>query len=305
MNKDAVQHERGPRNSTLRRQQMSHTRLFGESSDRIMVSPPGSILNLTLPKGTLSQTMENPFSIIPPPGLLCNPLLAMQRLPVPLPSVLPPAAPNPASICESAARLLFMNVQWVKGLPSFTLLPMPDQLLLLEESWRELFVLGYAQFLPLTELRAFVHASGILKNEENNSVLLQNVQEFQDVLTSIRQFQLDMHEYASLRSIILFKTSFDKPSSSSSPNSTESKVLVDPLKVSRAQDDMQLMLNKYISSAHPGQPLRFGKLLLLLPTFRNVSGETIEELFFRKTIGHIPIVRIICDMYKTEAPGII
>ena len=54
------------------------------------------------------------------------------------------------TLCETAARLLFMNVKWAKSVPAFVSLPLRDQLILLEESWRELFVLGASQFnLPL------------------------------------------------------------------------------------------------------------------------------------------------------------
>lgn len=191
-----------------------------------------------------------------------------------------------------------MNVQWAKSLNTFTSLPFCDQLLLLEESWRELFVLGAAQFLPLVDLTSLVSVCGTLQSIGDTS-FLQSVQEFQNVLSNIRQFQLDQQEFACLRAIILFKVSFEKPSSSSTPP-LETKALSEPGKVARIQDDTQLTLNKYISTAHPEQPLRFGKLLLLLPSLRNISSETIEDLFFRKTIGNIPIVRIICDMYKSQ-----
>ena len=53
---------------------------------------------------------------------------------------------NPEAICEAAARLLFMSVKWAKTVPAFVALPFRDQVVLLEESWRELFVLGAAQF---------------------------------------------------------------------------------------------------------------------------------------------------------------
>lgn len=57
---------------------------------------------------------------------------------------------SPDAICEVAARLLFMSVKWTKSVPAFVGLPYRDQVLLLEEGWRELFVLGAAQFqLPL------------------------------------------------------------------------------------------------------------------------------------------------------------
>lgn len=57
---------------------------------------------------------------------------------------------NPEAVCEAAARLLFMGVKWAKSVPAFLSLPFRDQVILLEESWRELFVLGAAQFqIPL------------------------------------------------------------------------------------------------------------------------------------------------------------
>jgi len=66
------------------------------------------------------------------------------------------------------------------------------------------------------------------------------------------------------------------------------------------QDQAQLTLSRYVSSAYPTQQHRFGRLLLLLPALRAVAASTIEELFFRKTIGNTPIERIINDIYKSR-----
>ena len=70
--------------------------------------------------------------------------------------------------------------------------------------------------------------------------------------------------------------------------------------VTSLQDQAQLTLSKYIQTSYPTQPFRFGKLLLTLPTLRTVSPSTIEELFFRKTIGSIPIERLLVDMFKSN-----
>lgn len=51
---------------------------------------------------------------------------------------------------------------------------------------------------------------------------------------------------------------------------------------------------------YPTQPCRFGKLLLLLPALRSVNPTTIEEVFFKKTIGNVPITRLLSDMYKSS-----
>jgi hypothetical protein len=70
--------------------------------------------------------------------------------------------------------------------------------------------------------------------------------------------------------------------------------------VTGLQDQAQLTLCKYIAAAHPTQPFRFGKLLLMLPTLRTVSSHTISRLFFQKTIGFTPIEKLVCDMYKSS-----
>lgn len=207
-------------------------------------------------------------------------------------TMLSPTAFNTAEICELAARLIFINVQWAKSMPSFTALPSNDQLLLIEESWTELFVLGSAQVLPAVNLSILVSSSTVTK-----PFLAQNVQEFENILLILRQFQIDKHEFDLLRSIIIFKPSPEK--NNTSPPNFETRVLIDPGQVMRVQDEVQLSLSKYIASVYPEQPLRFGKLLMLLPTLKNVYSETIEDLFFKNTIGNIPIVRIISDMYKS------
>jgi len=53
---------------------------------------------------------------------------------------------NKEAVFESAAKLLFLAVQWARAVPSFAQLPNKDQKLLLEESWAELFVITAAQW---------------------------------------------------------------------------------------------------------------------------------------------------------------
>ena len=69
---------------------------------------------------------------------------------------------NPEAICEAAARILFMSVKWAKCVPAFLSLPIRDQVLLLEEGWRELFVLGAAQFQMPIEATPLLAAAGRL-----------------------------------------------------------------------------------------------------------------------------------------------
>lgn len=53
-----------------------------------------------------------------------------------------------------------MSIKWTKNVPAFLSLPFKDQVTLLEESWRELFVLGAAQFQMPLDTTALLAAAG-------------------------------------------------------------------------------------------------------------------------------------------------
>lgn len=119
----------------------------------------------------------------------------------------------PESICETAARLLFMNVRWAKSVPAFTSLPSRDQVILLEESWRELFVLGAAQFSLPIEAGTLMTALGLgpfagmgSVSSERQLGLLGEIKAFQETVAKFKQMNVDATEYACLRAVILFKT---------------------------------------------------------------------------------------------------
>ncbi|KAJ0184036.1 hypothetical protein K1T71_000459 [Dendrolimus kikuchii] len=296
MNKDAVQHERGPRNSTIRRQMA----LFLKDS----TLPPPEI-GLPAPPLDLALTKHN---LIPPPPLslfhnpysysrlsLLNPTIACplrMPSPPPVPSLIPPREPE--AICEAAASLLFMNVKWAKNVPAFASLSLPDRLLLLEESWRDLFVIGSAQFLYPIDLK-------IVCDGTNPRLERKDIEVYQAALTEIAKLRPDSNEYACLRAIVLFKTSFGDGSNCSSPiqNGSNTKRLQDPAAVASLQDHTQAILNEYSSRSYPLEISRGSQLLQLLPLIKRVRSLTIVELFFRATIGEIPIERIISDMYRT------
>ncbi len=111
-----------------------------------------------------------------------------------------------------------MNVRWAKSVPSFTALPGRDQVILLEESWRELFVLGAAQFMLPIEAGTLMSALGISSSPfhglggisavstERQLGLLSEIKTFQETVAKFKQMNVDATEYACLRAVILFKT---------------------------------------------------------------------------------------------------
>ncbi|EGI61583.1 PREDICTED: nuclear receptor subfamily 2 group E member 1 [Acromyrmex echinatior] len=299
MNKDAVQHERGPRNSTLRRQMALYFK-EPEIMNSMVASAP-TALDLVLPKAPseprVSMPGPSPHPSLPHPAY-CN-ALTVSKMPN-IPNLQLPFIPsiNPESICEQAARLLFLNVHWARDLVSGTNLIMEDQLTLLESSWRELFLLAAAQMIPTLD------PTPLLPLNLQSIGLAIEVNRFRETLAGFHAMNLDQHEFACIRAIVLFKAGLDnEPVSSSRSTSSNSPSpgsrLRDAVCVARLMDSAQLALGQRLSGASYGT-LRLNKLLLLLPTLRSVSAHAIEELFFRTTIGVIPIERIICDVYKAS-----
>ena len=102
----------------------------------------------------------------------------------------------------------------------------------------------------------------------------------------------------------LLFTAFETSTSGCAPQTGSkdgSKILREFHSVAALQDQAQVCLSKYIESTYRNQSFRFGKMLLLLPSLKQIQGRTIEEVFFRKTIGAISIERLLVDMFKSES----
>ena len=116
-----MQHERGPRSSTLRKQKM-----MKEAQERIELTSSGHVhaqtgfINTLLAAEPCVEGCPVPVSEFDL-GIEPNPMRLQSDISVPM------YYSNPESVCESAARLLFMSVKWSRNIPSFISLPFRDQ----------------------------------------------------------------------------------------------------------------------------------------------------------------------------------
>ena len=375
MNRDAVQHERGPRNSTLRKQMamfINKDAAIRHHHDYIMAGiPPPPVSIIPSMNGLDLSISRNPF--LTPPPYLSN-FQSSSGSPPHNHNATPPSSTPPSitsslhhhssssppqtvfhppstitnshpliavdAIRESAAQLLFMNVNFLKNLTPFTQLPMSDQLQLFEESWREFFVMGIAEHLLPINFSQLLFAYEFLNTtcHENQSKistenLIREIEAFQDVLNKFIQMRVDSNEYIYLRAIVLYKsdligghnnnnndknndssqdiitsTSDDSSSDLSHNNSLNTKsttslkmvsrTLKESLKVqaleNNARDALAAYEQNYYGVTHQ---IRYKNLLSLLPMLKMVSHFTIEELFFRRNIGHVPLLKLLIDLY--------
>ncbi|XP_013794047.1 photoreceptor-specific nuclear receptor-like [Limulus polyphemus] len=299
MNKDAVQNERQPRNTaTIRPEalvEMNNERLFREgmaATVAVGVFPP-----------TLTTSLSG--SCITPHSVSDESLTENRREETTRPSALSVATvasttssysdvplytcptPGQETIYETSARLLFVAVKWAKNLPSFANIPFRDQVILLEESWAELFLLCAIQWcMPLEHSPLFTSSEHVHAGLPNGkaALTLADLRTLQEVMSRFKAIGVDPAEFACLKAIVLFKT--------------DSRGLKDAHQVEVLQDQAHLMLQQHVKTQHPTHPVRFGRLLLMLPSLRYVPADRIETLFFQRTIGNTPMEKLLCDMYK-------
>ncbi|XP_058278396.1 photoreceptor-specific nuclear receptor isoform X3 [Hirundo rustica] len=221
--------------------------------------------------------------------------------------VAPYPAASPENIYETSARLLFMAVKWAKNLPVFSNLPFRDQVILLEEAWSELFLLCAIQWSMPLETCPLLAVPEPTPGKLLPATL--DVRALQETLGRFKALAVDPTEFACMKAVVLFKPGEATPSTHHWPSPcpspachplvpAETRGLKDPEQVENLQDQSQVMLGQHNRSHYPGQPVRFGKLLLLLPALRFISSERVELLFFRRTIGNTPMEKLLCDMFK-------
>ncbi|CAO1348729.1 unnamed protein product [Diamesa tonsa] len=197
-----------------------------------------------------------------------------------------PRLPTWEFLQETTARLLFMAVRWVRCLVPFQTLSKTDQQLLLQESWKELFLLNFAQWSVPWDLAALFDSPQVRERIPDDAATCIEMKTVQEILCRFRQLSPDSSEVGCMKAVILF--------------SPETTGLCDVQPVEMLQDQAQCILSDHVRLRYPRQPTRFGRLLLLLPSLRAIRSSTIETLFFKETIGNVPISRLLGDMYLME-----
>ncbi|CAD7091399.1 unnamed protein product [Hermetia illucens] len=312
MNKDAVQHERGPRNSTLRRQisicnevmgsEMPLHGLVSAGLTGLPMSPFGAppfVLDLSIPR----IPHIPPPSIFAHPGLLPPPPTFLPPRPPPPP---PPPNSNELSLQEVAAEHLFRNIQLTKHMGAFTDLCVADQLLLIEGSWKELFILSIVQYMMPMKFQKLLQTYIAEKGYHiYTHQLTKDVETIDQIVNHIVNLNLTPQEFDYLRAIIVFQKAYNDRIISSTfhrkdhPSVSALMALREAVKVEGMYDEARANLMNYLIDTRAGE-MRYNDIVRLIPYLRAAPLYTIEELFFRKSIGNTTIMRLITDLYITK-----
>lgn len=115
---------------------------------------------------------------------------------------------SPEMLHESAVRILFMTVKWVRNIPTFFDLPFRDQAILLEEGWSELFILSVAQWNLPVEMNTLLAAAGLNPERDGTDKMMcgmGDIKALKNIVERFRAANIDQTEYACLKAIVLFK----------------------------------------------------------------------------------------------------
>ncbi|XP_054618923.1 retinoic acid receptor RXR-beta-A isoform X1 [Dunckerocampus dactyliophorus] len=204
------------------------------------------------------------------------------------------------NICQAADKQLFTLVEWAKRIPHFSELALDDQVILLRAGWNELLIASFSHrsisvkdgILLATGLhvhRNSAHSAGvgaIFDRAHNAEVGAIFDRVLTELVSKMRDMQMDKTELGCLRAIILFNP--------------DAKGLSNPSEVEMLRERVYASLETYCKQKYPDQQGRFAKLLLRLPALRSIGLKCLEHLFFFKLIGDTPIDTFLMEML--EAP---
>ena len=115
-------------------------------------------------------------------------------------------------VYEIVTRLLFFSIDWVNVTHSFKSLDKNDQVLLLQSSWTDIFLLSFVQCGKVCRVEATLNVmKENMKNydidscEANKSQLpVKDIDKVKDLLLTLDRLELTPTEYALLKLICLF-----------------------------------------------------------------------------------------------------
>ncbi|XP_013096601.2 protein dissatisfaction-like [Biomphalaria glabrata] len=287
MNKEAVQHERGPRKPKTKPGDLTGPLLVDTRCHSSQEHPIDLSLGVSAPCPLLPMAYQHEVSL-PNPHVFPDSQMLMlsyvnrfsdiMRVQAPSAFSSPMSTPLVTSfhqdiLQEVMVRLMFTVVTWVRHIPAFISLCSADQTLLIASAWKELFLLGLVQWgLPVEHL---------ISREElaTSSVDLDDCVTVCQMIARIRELSLDPTEVTCVKAIALFKPDVSG--------------LADKSQIQGIQDQAQLMLNRHIQLTYPRQMIRFGRLLMLLSKMQTIHGSVVERLFFRGLLASSSIEKLV------------
>ncbi|KAG6457166.1 hypothetical protein O3G_MSEX010136 [Manduca sexta] len=163
------------------------------------------------------------------------------------------------TLYDPVAKLLVATVKWLHGLGSFIQMKNTEQITLLQNNWKELFILTAAQY------SFFFHEEYISPEITSKwPNVKDDLKKLTYLLKRISQQRLDKTEYEWIKAVLLYRT-----------ETTESPL---SLNIEMLQEQILILLQKHCAMK---DVIRFGRIMLLLPSICCfTSCNVLERILF-------------------------
>ncbi|KAM8844959.1 nuclear receptor subfamily 5, group A, member 5 isoform 2-T2 [Spinachia spinachia] len=195
-------------------------------------------------------------------------------------------------MCKIADQTLFGLVEWSRNSALFKELKLEDQMVLLQSCWSELLVLDHlCRQVTYSKEGCIYLVTG--QQIEVSTIISQAgmalsslVSRTQDLVSKMKAFHLDRHEFVCLKHLVLFNP--------------DVKSVQSRKQVEQTQERVNRALMEHTQQSHPRQSDKFGQLLLRLPEVRSISFQLEEYLYQRHLLGDLPCNSLLTEMLHTK-----
>ncbi|XP_076808737.1 hepatocyte nuclear factor 4-gamma-like isoform X2 [Clavelina lepadiformis] len=191
-------------------------------------------------------------------------------------------------VCDSMRQQLLVLVEWAKYIPTFSDLPLDDQVALLRAHAGENLLMGVAKrSLPFRDILLLGNDFIIPRHCPEVEINRVAVRILDELIRPLNDLALDDNEYACLKAIVFFDP--------------DARGLSNPGKIKAMRSQVMCNLEDYINDRQYDSRGRFGEILLLLPTLQSITWQMIEQIQFVRLFGVARVDNLLQEMLLGSA----
>ncbi|XP_076358440.1 hepatocyte nuclear factor 4-gamma-like isoform X3 [Tachypleus tridentatus] len=195
-----------------------------------------------------------------------------------------------ADVCESMKQQLLILVEWAKYIPSFSDLPLDDQVALLRAHAGEHLLLGLARrSMNVKDVLLLGNNFIIPRHSSETDISRIGCRIMDELVTTLREVNVDDTEFACLKAIVFFDP--------------YAKGLSDCMRIKMLRCQVQTSLEDYINDRQYNSRGRFGEILLTIPPLQSITWQMIEQIQIAKILGMAKIDNLLQEMLLGGATG--
>ncbi|XP_078384162.1 retinoic acid receptor RXR-alpha-B-like [Oculina patagonica] len=179
-----------------------------------------------------------------------------------------------AHVTQQAEEQIKRNLEWFKCLPLLHDISESDKRVLSKSAWIELMLINLTKQSLHLDNGVLLCKGQVLDFSTAEATGIGDIMHRVMQLTAkFKELNLDDAEFVCIKVIVLLNP--------------DVKGLFDQQLIEKLQDKVHASLLEYNNNFHPGEPNRFGNILLRLPELRSIGTKSLERLFMLSLTGQI------------------